>query len=37
MRYKKFQEKNTKISKGYARMMEFHKEFGRAAKGGGSA
>jgi hypothetical protein len=30
-------KKETKISKRYARIMEFHKEFGGAAKEGGGA
>jgi hypothetical protein len=37
LRYKNFGKKRTKISKKYARVMEFHREFGEAAKRGGGA
>jgi hypothetical protein len=37
LRYKKISQKKTKISKRYAKMMQFHKKFGGAAKGGGGA
>jgi hypothetical protein len=40
LRYKKFEKRKTKISKKYAKMMEFHEKFlreGRSAKEGGGA